>query len=145
MILYHFCQEKDMKGILRKGICKGVVTTTQDVAAQGKEKFRYVFHEGWQWLTLDGEKEHQSWNTHVLLDYDRTEYRFTVDVPDRDAETQIYDGNRLEEAIPGAMDLFKGWDGNENWRVYRGPIPKKWLVKLEKWNRWTKSWETMPM
>ena len=40
---------------------------------------------------------------------------------------------RLEEYIPGSAALFDGWDGSENWVVYRGRISKYQLKKLEHW------------
>ena len=144
MILYHFCCERDMRGIRNKGIIKGMIAVQARINNHGKPgKFQTYAMAGWQWLTLDGEKEHQSWNTHVLLDYDRTQYRWTVEIPERD-ETQIYDKTRLEALYPWVNILFDGWDGSENWRVYHGPIPKKYLKKLEKWNNTTHEWEEVP-
>lgn len=74
MILYHFCCERDMRGIRNKGIIKGKIAVQARINNHGKPgKFQTYAMAGWQWLTLDSEKEHQSWNTHVLLNYDRTQ------------------------------------------------------------------------
>lgn len=138
MTLYHFCCARDMRGIKSNGIIKGGVTVWQDTA--GTKEGHPVIHMGWQWLTLDPEKEHQSWNTHVLLNYDRTEYRWTVEIPEA-FETQLYGRDRMAKAIPGSEAAFDGWDGSENWRVYRGPIFRRWLKKLDRWNKQTGAWE----
>lgn len=138
MILYHFCCERDMKGIRNKGITLGCVAG--EILVPGQNKWQHYIRPGWQWLTLDGDRKKQSWATKHLIRYDRTEYRYTVEIPEKD-ETQIYDRERLVNTIPGSDSLYDGWAGSENWRVYRGPIPKKYLKKLERWNKETESWE----
>ena len=141
MILYHFCCERDMRGIRNHGISKGVLYTED----KGKKPGQYRPHivANWQWLTLDGRKEAQSWNTHVLLPYDRTEYRWTVEIPDNMTDS-LYDRDGLKALFPFTEMLFDGWDGSENWRVHHGPIPKRWLKKLEYWNKQTDQWEDVP-
>lgn len=138
MNLYHFCCERDMKGIRSDGITKGVIAG--EIRINGK--WQPYFRPQWQWLTLDGSREEQSWATKHTIRYDRTEYRWTVEIPEAE-ESQLYDMERLEAAIPGTDALFLGWPGSENWRVYRGNIPRKWLKKLEHWNRITGRWENV--
>ena len=132
--LYHFCSEKDMRGIRRKGICKGVLT---NLMYSTERSFRFV--AGWQWVTLNPEKDAQSWNTHILLKEDRTVYRWTVDVPDKWADC-IWDEERLKGLYPWAASLFYGWPGSNDWRVFRGSIPKKWLTALVKWDKKKGEW-----
>lgn len=145
MIIYHFCCARDMRGIRSKGIIKGVVYGETRINRPGKPgEWQKYWRPGWQWLTLDPEKSHQSWNTHVMLRYDRTEYRWTVEIPAK-MEDLIYDRDRLEAAIPGSCSLFDGWDGSENWRVYHGEIPRRWLKKLEHWNAKQEKWEEVPL
>lgn len=142
MIVYHFCCERDMRGIRNQGITKGAIPGEKKVP-QGKGKpgkWVTMLIMGWQWLTFDPDRAKQSWNTRHLLRYDRTEYRWTIDIPEN-MKGQLYDRDRLEKLYPGSKALFDGWKGSENWVAFRGPIPKKWLIKLEHWNKKTESWE----
>ena len=145
MILYHFCCEKDMRGIRNHGITKGVICGQTRIRKPGGGlgEWQIYMRPGWQWLTMDSRKEAQSWNTHVMISYDRTAYRWTVEIPE-DMRSQLYDMDRLAKEIPGTEDLFNGWDGSENWRVYRGPIPRKWLKKLVHWDKMAEEWEEIP-
>ena len=132
--LYHFCCEKDMRGIKTDGITKGAVVGQHPInPGTWKERWLPDIIHGWQWLTYDGNHDRQSWATKQKIRYDRREYRFTVELPDNEV-SQLYDRDRLEEYIPGSKDLFDGWPGSENWVVYRGNISKYQLKKLEHWN-----------
>ena len=143
MILYHFCCERDMKGIKNRGITRGVIVGETLIRSPGtKGKWQPYFYPGWQWITLCGERESQSWATQHLIRYDRTEYRWTIDIPESE-QSQIYDMDRLNAIIPGTEALFIGWPGSENWRVYRGSIPIWWLKKLDHWDRNKGQWETV--
>ena len=144
MILYHFCCERDMRGIRSNGITKGVIFGEQQVKQPDKGgKWVWCAIPGWQWLTLDKERNHQSWATKHLIRYDRTEYRWTVEIPEKE-EGSLYNRARLMELYPGVERLFDGWDGSGSWRVYRGYIPRMWLKKLEHWNKATGQWEEVP-
>ena len=135
MILYHFCCEKDARGIRTDGITKGAIPWFDG----------NVVHmmTGWQWLTLDGDHAHQSWAKRHILRYDRTEYRWTVEIPD-DQAARLYDRDRLEQAFPSSYALFAGWLHSDQWRVHHGPIPRRWLTKLERWDpdfwEWIEVW-----
>lgn len=142
MRVYHFCCERDMRGIRNKGITQGAVVCEKKIP-QGKGKpavWQPCMRTGWQWVTLDGRHDRQSWATQYTIRIDRTEYRWTVDIPEKE-EDSLYNRHRLNELLPGSGKLFDGWDGSENWLVYRGSIPKKWLTKLERWNKKTECWE----
>lgn len=93
-------------------------------------------------MTYDGCRSRQSWATRQMNWYDRTEYRFTVEIPEKDVG-QIYDRDRLAEFIPGTEKLFDGREGSENWIVYRGKISKYQLKKLEHWNKEKECWEVV--
>ena len=140
MILYHFCCEHDMRGIRNKGICRGAVVTDRPILRKGKTVYQNVLNMGWQWLTLDGDRTRQSWATNHLIRIDRLEYRWTVEIP-KDDECQLYDRDGMAWQIPTRERLFDGWAGSENWRVYHGNIPKRYLKKLERWNRDRQEWE----
>ena len=132
MTLYHFCCARDMRGIRNRGITDGVVAC-QRLMNPGvfPEVWQNFFYRGWQWLTLDPDRSRQSWATRIRIRYDRTEYRWTVEIPDED---QLFDRNRMMTEIPGCEVLFDEWPGSENWRVYKGNISKYQLTKLEHWN-----------
>ena len=139
--LYHFCCDRDMSGIRSQGITKG------EIVGEKQNKFGKwgrVEFLGWQWLTYDKNRDRQSWATRKLIKYSRTEYRFTVEIPEKEV-SQLYDRDRLAEEIPGTERLFDGWAGSENWVVYRGKIPKYWLKKLEHWNKELKQWEEVDL
>ena len=121
---------------------KALSTSLRSAPRALAREWQPYFRPQWQWLTLDGSREEQSWATKHTIRYDRTEYRWTVEIPEAE-ESQLYDMERLEAAIPGTDALFLGWPGSENWRVYRGNIPRKWLKKLEHWNRITGRWENV--
>lgn len=123
MQFYHFCAERHVKKILRQGLIIG------GVAIFGKTG--YTLHNGYTWLTLDGDPKRQSWATRFTIPYSRTAYRLTVDIPDEYAEN-IMDKDALEQHLPGSEILFTGWKGSENWRVYHGTIPPDWIVKAER-------------
>lgn len=118
MRLYHFCADRHVNRIRHEGLRLGGVSVVRG------RKIR--IYEGYNWLTLDGEKKNQSWNTHNLVKYDRTAWRLTVEIPDEEAD-RILDQDALEEKIPGTKVLFIGWPGSENWRVYQGFIPPGWI------------------
>lgn len=143
MTVYHFCCAKEMRGIRSQGITKGQIVLAQYVWSGKKLPTQMlVFAPGWQWVTLDGSKGGQSWATTYTIRLDRTEYRWTVEIPEGEAE-QLYDRERLKELYPESDNLFRGWPGSENWRVFRGSIPKYWLKKLEHWNRELRRWDTV--
>lgn len=145
VIFYHFCREQDMRGIRNKGITKGMIAG-EELVSKGKGRgssWVTMLIPGWQWITLDGDHDRQSWATRITIPYDRTEYRWTIDMPEKERNS-LYDRERLMALYPGTEQLFDGWKGSEHWMVYRGTIPKKWLVKLEHWNKATGTWEEVP-
>lgn len=123
MIFYHFCADKHIKKILREGLTIGAVTEPT--------KTGYLMHTGWIWLTTDPDARHQSWATSIMIPYSRTEWRITIDIPD-EALDRIYDRKRLSVLYPTSTKLFDGWSGSENWRVYKGQIPKTWFKGHER-------------
>lgn len=145
MILYHFCCERDMKGIRSQGITRGMVVGEILEKFRGRPSEWMPFYlTGYQWLTLDGDHDAQSWATRHVIRLDRTEYRFTVDMPESEAG-QLFDKDKLNSAFPGTDALFLGWPGSENWRVYHGNIPKYWLIGLDRWNKDKRRWESVKL
>lgn len=133
MKIYHFCREKDARGIKTDGITKGAIPSiriTKD--PKGREKQELVIYQGWQWLTLDGDHDGQSWATRQVFKDDRTEYRFTLEIPEKELDS-LYDKERILTVYPEVWPLFDGWPGSENWRIFRGGIPKYWIKTIEQW------------
>lgn len=122
MILYHFCADKHVKSILRKGIIIGGVT---EITPKG-----YVVHSGWMWLTLNGNPKEQSWEGRILIRYSRTAWRLTIDIPD-EALDRLYDKSKLLALYPASEPLFRGHPESEDWRVFHGTIPPKWIIKAD--------------
>ena len=133
MQIFHFCCGKDLRGIRTDGITKGVIPTVRKAEGHTKRKYNYVLINGWQWLTLDGDHDGQSWATNELIKKDRTEYRLTVEIPEKELDS-LYDKARLLELYPEIGPLVDGWEGSENWRVFRGGIPKYWIRKIEQYD-----------
>ena len=123
MRLYHFCADRHIKSIMLHGITRGGVT---EPTATG-----YIFHDGYKWLTNDCDPRSQSWATRQRIPYSRTAWRLTIEIPDEFCD-RVHDRASLVKLWPSTAALFDGWPGSENWRVYRGMIPKSWIVKAEK-------------
>lgn len=125
MIVYHFCCKRDAKRIMKEGITLGHIPIWDD------KNQRFVLRAGFQWLTTDSDPDAQSWDTHYLLRYSRTEVRIKIDIPDAWLD-HLLDMHEMQQLIPQINPkLYEDWYGNENWRVYRGSIPKKWIVQAD--------------
>lgn len=118
MEIYHFCAARDVRKILKNGLTKGGVLMPVHTG--------FLMFDGYCWLTLDGDPNRQSWNTHYLVHYSRAAYRLTIEIPNEE-ERWLLDRDALEQRIPGSGKLFDGWAGSEHWRVYWGRIPAKWI------------------
>ena len=123
MRIYHFCAERHVKHILRQGVTIGSVT---EFTPKG-----YIMHSGYMWLTLDPDPKRQSWNVRHRIHYTRTAWRLTIEIPPEECG-RIYDRERLVKLFPLSGQLFDGWPGSENWRVFKGMIPKEWIVEAER-------------
>lgn len=120
MTLYHFCAENAIKSIMRHGINRGYIT---EICEQGT----YIIHGGWRWLTKDPDPGRQSWATMNAIPYTRTAWRLEIHIPHAEAN-RVYDKAGIIKIYPGCRKLFEGFYGSENWRVFRGSIPKEWIA-----------------
>lgn len=118
MTIYHFCAKRHARRILREGLTRGALSIPMDRG--------FLMIQGWTWLTLCGNPNAQSWATQNAIDYDRTAYRLTIELPD-EVIPNLYDRERLVKEFPCSDVLFEGWDGSENWRVLKGRIPREWI------------------
>lgn len=125
MILYHFCANKHIKAIHHKGLTIGAVVVMHP--------FGWEMHSGWIWLTMDPDPKHQSWATSKLIGYSRTAWRLTIEIPDAIIGDRLYDRARLTALYPETEEqLFEGWPGSDDWRIWHGTIPPKWITKFER-------------
>lgn len=74
MKIYHFCADKLLWRILKDGLTMGGVAVP--------EKKGFVMYTGWVWLTCDPDPTHQSWATQNFVQYSRTAWRLTIEIPD---------------------------------------------------------------
>ncbi len=123
MTLYHFCADRHIKGILHNGLTEGGLT---EITPHG-----FILHTGWIWLTTDPDAKKQSWATRNAIQYSRTAWRLTVEIPDNGLD-RIYDRQRLRAIYPLTEPLFEGWPGSENWCVHHGRIPREYIKAYER-------------
>lgn len=129
MKIFHFCREKDVRGIKTDGLTKGAIPIVDTI--HGKKTWGLI--AGWQWLTLDGDHDRQSWATQEIFKDDRTEYRFTIEIPEKETDS-LYDRDSLLELLPQVdRRLFIGWEGSEDWRIFWGTVPKYWIKAIDQW------------
>jgi hypothetical protein len=103
---------------------------------------------GWQWLTSDSSFD-QSWNTRVTARCDRTEVRFSVDVPLLELDRLfLWDGSWQDfgytaETARKLAELGGGSvERSASWWIFRGPIPYGWVVEVVE--RPGVSWRSAP-
>ena len=139
MQLYHFCERRAVRGILTDGLTKGVMPLFRKNANGGGA---FEFCQNWQWMTTCGDHAVQSWATSVVYKNDRTEFRFTVDIP-AFAENGVRDREEMTVYDSDADALFEGWPGSADWRTYHGAISKYWLAALDQWDPETGEWKRL--
>lgn len=120
MILYHFCTAESAEKILRDGITEGLTPIWN-----GGE---LILDRPAQWLTREPDARKQSWNTKTLIADDRTAYRLTVRIPESYGK-KLYRASAYIKQFPKEnWDLVFDWGGSEQWYVYRGKIPPRWII-----------------
>ena len=123
MKIYHFCADRLLWRILKDGLTMGGVAVP--------EKKGFVMYTGWVWLTCDPDPTHQSWATQNFVQYSRTAWRLTIEIPELWLKN-IFDRQQLSEAVPGAEIVFDGYPYSEQWRAFNGRIPREWIKAAEK-------------
>lgn len=90
---------------------------------------------GWQWLTKSDEWD-QPWATMQSIDCDRTEVRFTIEIPLLElARLRRWDDIAADFGYrPEIAARFAALAGGESssWFVFAGTIPNRWIVTIEK-------------
>ena len=126
MTIYHFCAAKHVKQIIRQGFTVGAIPEPTHTG--------FIIHSGWTWLTHDPDPKNQSWATRNAIKHSRTAWRLTIEIPD-DELHNLYGRVGICAIYPACDMLFRGFPGSENWRVFHGTIPKKWIIEAKEMER----------
>jgi hypothetical protein len=132
--LYHYTAEHHAREIMAgAGITGGAVPIP---SKDGKTLAGVT--PGWQWLT-DDPTWRQSWATRQAITCDRTECRLVVAVPLLELHRLLRwsrvaaDFGYSPELARAFAELGGGSAADaEHWRVFGGPIPADWIVRLER-------------
>jgi len=126
MRLYHFTSVHLLGGIRKNGLtlgCLPIITETKTVL------IRLC-----QWLTSDGDFNAQSWATSETISYDRTAVRLAIEIPVK-YHDKLINAHDFVKLMPGASKrLITDWEGSENWYLFFGVIPPKW-IKVVVWKK----------
>ena len=124
MTLYHFCPAHMVRSIRREGITLGSFPFVEDGITKPIL--------GCQWLTKEKDRRKQSWATKRLIRYDRTAYRLTVEIPASHRNKLMlalaYVINMTEEN----RKIVEDYPGSDQWFVFLGRIPPKWIIGYHK-------------
>ena len=123
MVLYHFCAKRFLPGILRDGLTKGCTPIIENGIMR--------VQIGHQWLTAEKDPRKQSWNTHNLISYSRTEVRLTVSIPDSYRKKLIKATDLVKTLPQEGLYIITDYAGSEAWYIYKGRIPPSWIVGYE--------------
>lgn len=124
MILYHFCPAHMVEGIKKNGLTLGKFPLLGDGHTS--------FIDDCQWLTADPDPKNQSWATSHLIPYSRTAYRLTVEIPPSRVRKLYRALTFVKDLKPEHREIVEGWSGSEDWYIYKGKIPPKWIKKCER-------------
>lgn len=120
MILYHFCAAHMVRSILKEGLTKGSFPKLINGVL--------IIKNDHQWLTAESNPKKQSWATSHLIAYDRTDYRLTINIPDNYRKKLIKARDYVLTLPEENHELVFGWDGSDQWYIYLGKIPPKWIM-----------------
>lgn len=124
MILYHFCAAHMVESILEEGLTEGIFPHMEGDAFEPIPKC--------QWLTADDDPKQQSWATRIMVKYSRTAYRLTINIPESYRKKVIRATDFVKGMPQYDQDLIYNWAGYENWYIFKGKIPPKWIVGCHK-------------
>ena len=123
MIFYHFTSKHHVGGCKNTGLIMGVLPMSIDPPN---------FKNGYQWLTTNPDFD-QSWDRGKNLPYDRTDYRLTIEIPDKHKSKLLKFTTDIKKIIPKFIyEALFGYGEPDNWYAYHGLIPSKWIKKVER-------------
>jgi hypothetical protein len=124
MTLYHFTAEHLARKIQREGITMGAISLFDERGhLTGIER-------GWIWLTENAAFPEQSWNTRIMIPYDRCAMRFTVEIPESARHHLSSAIQVISDDFPNSKHLLN-WPGRREWRLYHGKVFRRWLTAAE--------------
>ena len=124
MTLYHFCPAHMLDGIKRQGLTLGAFPL------QGDGHFTPMW--GFQWLTSEPDPKKQSWATSHFIDYSRTAYRLTIEIPHSHKRSLFLATDFIKHLKLEQKMIVLAWAGHEAWYIFKGNIPPKWIKKIER-------------
>ena len=122
MTLYHFCAAHMLESIKQQGLTLGHTP----IFINDRE----AFIGGTQWLTAESSADKQSWATSILIPYRRTAYRLTIIIPGGHMYKLFRAADFIKRLPDGDESLIAGWDGSDQWYVYKGKVPAKWIIEI---------------
>lgn len=120
MILYHFCAAHMKDSIMNCGLTLGGFPLLSDG--------QYQLIPRCQWLTAESDPRKQSWATKHLIDYSRTAYRLTIDIPSSYHKKIVLATDFVKDMSGEAKQIVTEWAGSDKWYIFRGIIPAKWII-----------------
>ncbi len=120
MKFYHFTALRFLNSIVKSGLTKGRMLRSLDPI---------TFYSNYQWLTTNSTFD-QSWlNPNSTLPYKRNEVRLTIDVPDHAMEL-CKPWSQMKFLVPDVAKDLSAYGDPENWWVYSGNIPARWILEI---------------
>jgi len=119
--LYHFTSPRHIHSVLDEGLTMGHIPISLDPPR---------LRSGYQWLTRDKSFD-QAWNSMTNLDYDRTAYRLTIEIPNI-AMGKLIDWTSNYEGLvePHAWKSLNAGGHPNQWVLFKGVIRPQWFVDV---------------
>lgn len=122
MTLYHFCAAHMVKSIQKSGLTRGVFPLL------GARHVTLI--DNCQWLTAEPDSAKQSWATSTIIPYSRTACRLTVEIPEGHTRKLYRAIDFIQELPERNKQLVTGWPGSDDWYVFKGIIPPRWITGI---------------
>lgn len=117
--LYHFSARHMADAIMREGITRGFVLVDFGPPIRMCHDYR--------WLTTNANWD-QSWSEGTgRLKYRRNESRLMIDIPMSESH-RISPWKQIGPLISREYETLSAFGDPENWRLFRGNIPREWIV-----------------
>lgn len=129
MRLYHFCCDHVAPDVRLRGLMKGCLWTSVNN--------KMVIRPGFQWLTSDPEWSAQRWADRVSLKCDRTDFRATVELPERPLFGRLRDWTETKTLLRllGCDEeaILNGYErpGSATWHTFEGSIPVSYFAAFD--------------
>lgn len=125
--LFHFCSEQHVRNILQAGISWGRIPVYKE-NWDGSHAIEFI--KGFQWLTDDSDFTRQSWATQHIIEYDRTAFRLTVEIPKKRRKYLIH--WKSDNSFSNMAEELNKFEGSDHWWIYAGNIKVKWIKEVNR-------------